>query len=189
MKARLWTIQKLSLLTTILQRGSYQPVFAYSDYAATSKELYELYQFILNSYNRVNGTNYPGLVFTFLELGEDGNLYDCQDYDAFVRFVHRHSAQIKSLWNELASKDTIIMCIEKDIDEHYPLFIDINDFQYLMPPVINAPPYSEEYHEFLLNSIWNGRPVKSIFPSNAIQALVPDIKAEDVIGLYPMFTL
>ena len=187
MKVKFWTVQKLALVTEILQRGVYQPVFEYSDYAASIEGLDKLYDYLLESYNHVNGTNYPGLVFTFLEQGEDENIYDLQDYQAFEKYIFKHANEIKSMWNNLASKETIIMCVEKELDETNPLIIDINDFQYMMPPVMNFPPYSADYYDFLKRNMWDGVPVKSIFPSRAIQAHIPNIRAEEIVGLYPMF--
>lgn len=189
MKVRFWTVQKLAVVTAIIQHGTYQPAFEYSDYAESIPGLDNLYKFILNSYNNANGTDYPGLIFTFLEQKEDQNIYDFEDYASFKKFICGHSIAIKSMWNNLASKDTVIMCLEREIGDSNTMLIDINDFQYMMPPVMNVPPYSEDYYNFLLTNIMNGIPVKSIFPSGVLQAHLPNIRAEDVYGIYPMFEL
>ncbi len=189
MKIRFWTVQKLDVVTALLQYGLYQPAFAYSDYIEENGELSDLYDFILNSYNQVNGTDCPGLVYTFLEGDEQGMVYDFKDYNSFRQFIMTHSFAIKSLWNHLAAKNTVILCVEKEIADENLLLIDINDFQYLMPPVIQSPPYSEEYYDFLVSNLAQGNRVRSIFPSNVLQAHIPNIKAKEVIGIYPMFDL
>lgn len=56
MKVRFWTVQKLDIVTVLLQQGFYQPAFAYSDYVEVNEKLSDLYWFMLNSYNRVNNT-------------------------------------------------------------------------------------------------------------------------------------
>ena len=189
MKVRFWTVQKLDVLTVLLQHGVYQPVFQYSDYVESSPALYDLYDFMLYHYNKLNRTDVPGLVFTFLKRDEDGAIYDFTNFQEFRQFIIDHAISIKALWKNLASKNTVIMCVEKEITDENMMVVDLNDFQYLMPPIIQAYPYSEGYTDFLLNSLSSGTQIQSIFPSNIIQAHIPDIKAEEVIGLYPMFDL
>lgn len=182
-------MQKLAVVTAIIQYGTYQPVFEYSDYVESTPKLSTLYKLFLDSFNNANGTDYPGLIFTFLEQKEDQNIYDFQDYASFKKFICEHSLPIKSLWNNLASKDTVVMCLEREMGDMNTLFIDMNDFQYMMPPVMNTYPYSEDYYNFLVRNIMNGIPVRSIFPSGVLQAHLPNIRAEDVYGIYPMFTI
>ena len=189
MKVRFWTVQKLDVVTVLLQQGLYQPAFAYSDYVEADNKLSDLYGFMLDSYNRLNRTEYPGLVFTFLESDDAGNIYDFKDYQMFRKFIIDHSASIKSLWNNLSSKNTVIMCVEREVNNENLLLVDINDFQYLMPPIVQAYPYSEEYTDLLLRALSNGARIQSVFPSYVMQAHIPNIKAEEVIGLYPMFDL
>ncbi len=188
MKIRFWTVQKLDVVTALLKYGSYQPAFNYSDYVEEDPDLSELYGLLLESYNRVNNTDYPGLIFTFLGNDDDDNIFDFKDYPAFRNFIISHAFAIKPLWNHLAAKNTVIMCVEKELDKNL-LLIDINDFQCLMPPITLAPPYTEDYIRYLVQNFSAGNYVRSIFPSNLIQAHIPNISAEDVVGLYPMFTL
>ncbi len=189
MKVRFWTVQKLDIVTVLLQQGFYQPAFAYSDYVEANEKLSDLYGFMLNSYNRVNSTGYPGLIFTFLESDDAGNIYDFKNYEMFQQFIRSHSSAIESLWKNLASKNTVVMCIEREIGNENLLLIDINDFQYMMPPVLQVPPYSEGFYDFLVQNLSIGNQVKSVYPSGVLQAHIPNIRAEEVIGLYPMFDL
>ena len=189
MKVLFWTVQKLDVVTVLLQQGFYQPAFAYSDYVGENEKLSDLYGFMLNAYNRVNNTEYPGLIFTFLEGGEDGYVYDFKSYELFRDFIRKHSLPIKSLWKNLASKNTVVMCIEREVSDKNLLLIDINDFQYMMPPVLQVPPYSEGFYNFLVQNIAVGNKVQSVNPSGVLQAHIPYIKAEEVVGLYPMFEL
>ena len=188
MKLRFWTIQKLDVVTALLQYKTYQPAFAYSDYVQEDPGLSELYGLLLDSYNRANNTDHPGLVFTFLGNDDDDNIFDFKDYATFCQFIIDHSFAIKSLWNHLASKNTVIMCVEKELDSNL-LLIDINDFQCLMPPIMISYPYTEDNIRYLIQNFSAGNYIRSVAPSNLLQAHIPDIKAEEVIGLYPMFTL
>ncbi len=66
MKVLFWTVQKLDVVTVLLQQGFYQPAFAYSDYVGENEKLSDLYGFMLNAYNRVNNTEYPASFSLFL---------------------------------------------------------------------------------------------------------------------------
>lgn len=81
------------------------------------------------------------------------------------------------------------MCVEREIGNENLLLIDINDFQYMMPPVLQVPPYSEEFYDFLVQNLAVGNRVGSVYPSGVLQAHIPNIRAEEVAGLYPMFEL
>lgn len=187
MKVRFWTVQKLDVITALLQYGTYQPSFEYSDYAAIIPGLPELYDFLLNSYNHVNGTDLPGLVFAFLEQGEEG-IYDFPNYATFVRFIRSHRHALKSMWEHLASLNTVVLCVEKELDFN-AMCLDLNDFQYLMPPVRPMPPFPDDYERIVKSALWNGQMIHPIFPSNVLQAHLPDIRQTEVIGIFPMFGL
>jgi hypothetical protein len=71
----------------------------------------------------------------------------------------------------------------------FPIYIDINDFQAVMPPLIEIPPYTEAEFERILERLKRGVFQTSIFPSGLIQAHLPFIKKEDVIGIFDVFPI
>ena len=82
------------------------------------------------------------------------------------------------------------MVLELEYEENFnPIFIDINDFQLLMPPRMILPPYTGESFGRILNDISLGRVSSSEFPSYLFQAHLPDIKKENIINVYPVFSL
>lgn len=56
------------------------------------------------------------------------------NFTSFYSFIQNKRAVIESLWNELSSKDAVILELNYD-DNFNPIFLDINDFQFLMPPI------------------------------------------------------
>ena len=68
-----------------------------------------------------------------------------------------------------------------------PIFIDINDFQFLMPPIMLLPPYTKESLLRIQRNIIQGQITVSEFPSNVIQAHLPYIKKENIVNAYQMF--
>lgn len=79
--------------------------------------------------------------------------------------------------------------LELDYDPFSPTLIDINDFQYLMPPITIVPPYSPLHVARFLNNLRSGIIEPSPFPSGIIQINAPWIGHENVTGVYPMFDL
>ena len=82
------------------------------------------------------------------------------------------------------------MIIELNYEDNFnPIFIDMNDFQFLMPPIMLLPPYTAESINRILEDITQDQICVSEFPSYVIQAHLPYIEKRNVINIYPMFEL
>lgn len=95
---------------------------------------------------------------------------------------------MNSLWNQLGAEDAVILELDVPADFN-PVFIDLNDFQFLMPPVMPLPPYTPESVSRIINDIQHGVITRSEFPSDVIQAHLPNIEIKNVTGCYPLFSL
>lgn len=74
-------------------------------------------------------------------------------------------------------------------DSFNPLFIDINNFQFLMPPITILPPYSYESIARIVTDIRHARISSGVFPSYLIQAYLPVIHEKNITEMYHMFSL
>ena len=70
-----------------------------------------------------------------------------------------------------------------------PLLIDLNDFQFLMPPIQYFPPYTEKSVDRICTDLEKGQIRQSEFPSYVIQAHIPYIAPRDLVNVYPLFEL
>lgn len=70
-----------------------------------------------------------------------------------------------------------------------PLFIDINDFQFLMPPIMVIPPYTAQSARQIAADLQRDEISRSEFPGGVIQAHLPCIRQENVCNLYRLFEL
>ena len=80
-------------------------------------------------------------------------------------------------WNKFKNDDSVILELEYQ-ESFNPIFIDVNDFQFLMPPVDLHPllPYTNLDIDKLYESINKGVCISSKYPSYLIQAHLPYIK-------------
>lgn len=180
-----WTVQKKEIVDKILNGEDYYPNFKKSDSLMSNPNLFPLYQYVLNAFNRINGMDCEGLVFTFMYT-EGNTIYDIDDAEEFYALITNRYQCIKSLWKSFQKNDCLILQLEMDVDFN-PIFIDINDFQFLMPPVFPMPPYGPYDADRLLANLDNGIVTESIFPSNIMQAHIPFIKKENIVNVYEMF--
>lgn len=182
-----WTIQTKSVMKMIEEDGIYQPDFNRSRYLNNNAKLKDLYYIILNSFNRINKTNLPGVVFSFAKR-ENDRIYSIKTIEEFEDFIKTKREVINSFWEEIDKENSVI--IELDYaDDFNPIFIDINDFQFLMPPFCVLPPYSIESFDRILTDIQHGNITFSEFPSYVIQAHLPYIGKQNVVMTYPVFRL
>lgn len=187
-----WTVQKREIIEIAKKEGVFQPDFRKSDYLQRySKPLYleveKLYDMVLTAFNKINGTNLPGVIFAFMR-GDGKMIYQIEDINEFYSFIQNGKAAIQSLWNTLLTEDTVI--VELNYEEEFnPIFIDINDFQFLMPPIMILPPYNSEDVSRIYGEICRGEITSSALPSNIIQTHLPYIKPENIVNVYPMFDL
>lgn len=184
---KMWTIQKKSIIDEVMKTGIYEPDFKKSDYVAENEELEKLYSFLLACYNGVNGTDCNGLIFTFMKMIDD-TVHFFKDYDDFKGFICQNSGMIQSYWEKEAQKDNVI--VELEIESNLnPLLIDINNWQLLMPPIMVLPPYTEDDVEMITDWLRNGTFGRGYYNPAIMQAHIPCIKKENIIGIYDMFNI
>lgn len=186
---KIWTVQSNAVADCINEKGIYFPNFLKSEELKRNPELVDLYTFLLNSYNKVNKTSALGLVFGFMGI-EGNSIFGFQNIDDFYNNMVAHRNALESLWNSLVRrKNAVIMELEYDDNSFNPLFIDLNDFQFLMPPVMVLPPYVEGDIERLTDNLLAGTCAVSPLPSGIIQTHSLYIAKENVKGLYSPFLL
>lgn len=184
---KFWTVQKKEIIDTVNQDGIYQPDFSKSDYLQIIPSLKNLYYIVLKAFNHVNDMQLPGLVYAFFR-SDDKMIYQIENIHEFYTFIRSRKSAISSLWEQLSKND--VMVVELNYKEEFnPIFVDINDFVYLMSPNRELYPYTMQDAERIINEMYSGQITRSVFPSNVIQAHLPYIKVENVINTYPMFDL
>ena len=186
-KSKFWTVQKKAVYAEIQKQGIYYPDFSKSDFVTENPELSELYQFMLDNYNRINGTDCPGLIFTFFKQ-DDVYLNPFTNYQEFKSFIIQKRNVVYSLWKKMLSKDCVVLELEIE-SELNPLFIEMNNFQLLMPPITVLPPYTNDDFNMIVDWVRNGTIGKGYEDPALVQAHLPYIRIEDVAGVHPMFDL
>lgn len=180
---KIWTLQKKEILCHIEQTGFYQPDFSMSSYLRQFPALGALYNRVLRSFNRHNHSDLPGLVFAF--TGSDNQyIYDLPTIDDFFSHMTPRMGAIRSLWKHLTEQQECVLLELEYPDTFNPIYIDINDFQFLMPPLVTAPPYTPEDVHRLNELIDIGRIAPSIFSSGIIQVHLPWIARENIVACY-----
>lgn len=182
-----WTVQSHEIIDVIIEEGVYQPVFEYSKFPKQTPDLDKLYDFVLRSFNEVNNSQLPGLIFSYAGTDNE-SIFEISDIDHFYQIIQENKPSIQSLWNYLFNEDTFILELEYDSNLFNPLFININDFQFMMPPVLTELyPYSELDVERIYHSIKKGQPTRAPMFSGLMQAHVPFIKRENIVNVYENF--
>ena len=182
-----WTIQRQEIVDMVLQGVDYYPDFKKSQFVQENSELLKLYNLILDSFNDINRTSLNGLIFTFM-FGDEEGICHLPTIELFQEVMCCRKNVIQSLWNRFKKNNYVIVKLE--LEQNFnPIFIDINDFQFLMPPIMLLPPYTEQDIIRLTNEVYEGIITPSVFPSNIIQAHIPCIKKEYIKEIYEMFDL
>lgn len=180
-------MQKRNVMNSVLSGKEYQPIFAISDYVQIEPGLKNLYDILLKSYNKNNNTNFLGLIFGFAVVYQS-EIRHFHDYNSFRNFIISRKPAILSLWKHFLSQDCVVLELEYD-DDFNPIAIDINDFQFLMPPIVPFPPYTENSVQRLIENMMLGITERSVLPSDLLQVHAPYINKNNIIGVYPMFEL
>lgn len=133
---------KKEIINLVKKEGVYYPDFVKSEYLSLNPNLKNLYDLVLESFNKINAINLTGVIFAFSQ--SDGqSVYEIENVTSFYSFIHNKQAVIESSWNELKSKEVVIL--ELNYNESFnPIFLDINNFQFLMPPIVFIPPFWRE---------------------------------------------
>lgn len=184
---KLFTVQKKGILDYIEENDVYYPDIHKSSFVAENPELLNLYSFVLDSFNHINNCNFGGLIFGFAD--DTISAVRCfDDFQSFKRAImFKAPGKIDALWKKMLAPDSVIL--ELEYDDFNPLFIDINDFQALMPPVIPLPPYSGEVFQMIMDSLSRGECSYSVMPSRLLQAHAPFISSENIQGVYKVFDI
>lgn len=184
---KFWTVQRKEVVNAVIKSGGYQPNFLYSEYPKVIAELDGLYDFVLRSFNNVNNSKLPGLIFSYVQT--DGKyIKEISSFEEFYRIIQENKTSNASLWNYLATDDNVVLELNYDQLSFNPLYININDFQFMMPPVITElPPYSETDVIRIYESISNGQPTPAPLHSDLIQAHLPFITTENIVNVYKTF--
>lgn len=186
---KFWTVQPKEVLDIIMKEDIYIADFKKSTYLQELPELMDLYSLFLESFNAHNDTNLPGLVFAFAQ-SNDSNLFEIPDIESFQQLMIEKEPAVGGFWNAITKKGACILELEYNVEEFNPIFIDFNDFQFLMPPItVPLPPYTEPDIARLVEHVHNGTVETSIFPSYVMQAHLPFIRKENIICGYEMFPL
>lgn len=85
---------------------------------------------------------------------------------------------IGGFWKQLDKENSVLIELNYE-DDFNPIFIDINDFQFLMPPIMLFYPYTQKSIDRILGDIKQGQITVSEFPSNVIQVHLPYIEKKE----------
>ena len=129
--------------------------------------------------------NLPGIVFAFTKC-EEYWISPIETFMEFKEFIKNKQPVIGSFWRQIDKENSVIIELDYE-DDFNPIYIDINDFQFLMPPIMLLYPYTEESISRILRDIRMGEITLSDFPSNVIQAHLPYIEKKNVVNVYPLF--
>lgn len=182
------TLQKREVLDIVETKGVYYADFSKSAYLKQIPRLKVLYEYFLESFNDINDMYLNGLVFAFLHRDDDGKIRDFPDIETFLETISENRNCILSLWKNFYEHGYIMMALKKELNFN-PLLIDINDFQFLMPPCITVPPYNEYSYDTIMTNISEGKYETSPFPTGLIQAHLTCIKNEELLGAWEMLPI
>lgn len=190
---KLWTVQKKFVIEHVERSGVFQPDFSKSDYLAGIPALQPLYYYLLKAFNDHSSldADVPGLVFCF--AGIDGRrAYEIGDINEFTQFIRNRRAVVDDLWEHFKLSSCVILELDyEDLGQTFePLMIDINDFQFIMPPIdLRVENYKRSDVNRILDNIRKGILEPAPLPSGIIQAHAPYIARENVTNVFPMFDL
>lgn len=184
---KFWTIQTKDVIEIIQEKGAYQPDFNRSRYLNSNKNLNDLYSVILQSFNQINKKDLPGIIYAFAK-SDNNRIYSIETIKEFEEFIKSKQAVIGGFWKQLDNENSVVIELNYE-DDFNPIFIDINDFQFLMPPIMLFYPYTQKSIDRILGDIKQGQITVSEFPSNVIQVHLPYIEKKNVINIYPVFDL
>lgn len=186
---KFWTVQSSNVAEIVKEKGIFRPDFSKSRYIQRNENLSYLYNKLLDNFNTINNMELPGIIYAFAKR-EKGQIIPIENYDEFKKFIRVKNAVIAGLWKNLSKEDCRIL--ELDYDNTFnPIFIDINDFQFIMPPITTSgiSSYTKESVYRIYTDMRKGEISPSEFPSDVIQAHLPYIKKDNLINIHPMFSI
>lgn len=190
---KLWSVQKKEVVYYVSRDGVFQPDFSKSEYLNGIPNLQPLYYFLLEVFNRRSrlDVEVPGLIFCFAGI-ENQRVYEIQDIDGFTQLIQSRRAVVKDLWNYFKLDNRVILELDyENLDQTFdPILIDINDFQFIMPPIdLRVKNYQKSDVNRILNNIRSGIVEPAPLPSGIIQAHAPYIASENITNVFTLFDL
>lgn len=177
-----WSIQKTSVVEQALNEGLYQPDFKKSTFVKQNPQLLALYDLLVTGFNVHNHVHVPGVIFGFFRT--DGQqVYEIRSIEEFGEFLYRNRPVMKALLESYDGRDYEIVMLDYP-DNVQPLFIDINDFQYIMPPEVVVPPFTENDVDRIKYQLITNQPGVSRLPTEVIQGHFANIRRENIVGRY-----
>ena len=181
---KVWTVQQMAAVQLVLSGKIYQPNFSLSPSLRDSPELSLLYEKMLQAYDNINHLSLPGLVFCFARTDND-SVWGPPNINAFKEMIIDSKGALKTLWAKLGEGSPVILELEYT-EPLNPLMVNLNDFQALMPPFVEMPPfYTKTTVSDLQDMFLSGRAPASPFPCPAAQLVYPFIAPYHLIDTYP----
>lgn len=178
---KFWTIQTPDILNIIEKKGCYEADISKSIYVKQNNNFKKLYNFVLDSFNLVNKTKYNGIVFSFAKIRR--GVEEIKNFSEFKELMVSKMDVVGFLINSLKNRGCIILELEYN-ESFNPIFVDFNDFQYIMPQVTIVCPYTEYSYNDIICSMRRGVLRMSEFPSYIAQAHLPYIKSDNIVNIY-----
>lgn len=105
---KFWTVQSSQVIDIIQEKEIYQPSFNKSKYLEIIPDLNDLYSMLLDSFNFINHTNLPGIVFSFAKE-ENTKITQIDTYEDFKSIIINNQHVIGGLWNVLKKEITTLL--------------------------------------------------------------------------------
>lgn len=186
---KIWTVQnEQAILDGFNKEGCYLPDFSKSEYLRTKPENTQIYYTLLADFNNLNKVYARGLIFGFVSR-DDNKIQEIPSFEEFKKFVNAKKPAIYSLWNNYVKNADKYKILELDYGasnetDFEPIFMDINDFQYMMEPIVL---FNWENVQRILEEMATGHPLPCFCPSGAIQVVAPIIEPQHITNVYDMF--
>lgn len=185
---KFWTVQSPKVLEIIEKDGIYHPKFVMSQYYKQNRKLYD---FMLKSFNDINGFNCEGLVFSFC-ISKKDVIYPIANIEGFRYFIHMNEDKILYLWETFIKNKCKILELELDLVFN-DLALAFNDFQYIMPSPVNELLFDPVEYQTNCNLIFSNIKKGIIMSSgkdyDLIQSHLPYIKKSEIKKVYEIFSL
>lgn len=179
---KIWTIQSVDVIRIIQEEGEYHADINKSWYIQNNPKIFTGYNFLLTAFNKINNLKENGLIFGFTKLDKN-SFVDIKDTSDFASFILEKQTFLLPLLRFLTSKDCKIVELEVE-DNFNPIYMDYNDFQLLVPPIIHDEIFTLEDDIRLRKNLNKGCFNKSSFPTGIIQAHLPKITKKQICEIY-----
>ena len=146
------TVQSREVINILKEEGIYYPNFEFSTLTKIDPEIKNAYSLILDSFNQFKNSKVKGVLFSFLDYDINNGILAINSFEEFKERVLKARESIKSLWDYFLSVEFVILELELP-DDFNPIFIEINDFQAIMPPILFIQPYTKLVIEDICNSL------------------------------------